>query len=386
MGWWSTVFAKAKIDIVHIKDFPGGLVFYVENGKGLLRLKQGVSGGNEFCFLVFDDVPLMKFHGDEYICPTCEQFISAGYGLGMSQNKAIEELGDVFNAPFVSVKKSFDDLKPLFGLLPTGYYSLSDEELFPTDGQGNFFWNVSNTPVRNSATCSVHDPDSFAWSSPIPKYLFPTQSPKLFNQKRAEQYRTRENARAVAYHIPGTYLCALLDGHHKAVAAALNTAPVKTLVIGEQQGVWNAGNRMGGGEVARYLALENSDFDHVVWPPEILETAKSYYDAYSLACLEWAGDLSDDRLDALLADKTLRDESMIRHVVHALCITKNPRFTEFAISFCKNDNYVLLWREIFTLLATVKNQRVEDFFVEYLINDEGARPEITRIVDGYFTA
>ena len=38
-------------------------------------------------------------------------------------------------------------------------------------------------------------------------------------------------ARALAWYLPDSYLCVLLDGHHKATAAALEGRPLKTLVL-----------------------------------------------------------------------------------------------------------------------------------------------------------
>ena len=416
---FSNLFAKSEIEIIPVKDFDNGLVFYVKNGRGLLRVKYGSLGDKGLCALVFDGVPLIKFHGDEYFCPTCEKFISAGYGLNVCKNKELKKLSEIFNAPFVNIKKSFDDLKPLFGLLPTGYYTLSDEELFLTDGQGNFFWNISNDPILNQATCPVYDPQSFEWSKAIPKYILPTQSPKLFNAERVAHYRIEENTRAIAYHFDVSgYLCALLDGHHKATAAALNGKAQKTLVISgayslsfphessnikpsidfnkvaiyEDEMVesfdktrknWGVGSRMSNAEFARFLSMKNDDFEYT-WPSEILKTSGKYYEAYSLACLEWAGDISDSRLDEILAGKELHAESMMRHISHALYITENPRFIDFAIFICKNENYVHIWHDVFKLLSNVKNQRVEEFFIDYLVNDERLRPDITKIVDAYF--
>ena len=417
----TNLFSKSNIEIIPVKDFDNGLVFFVKNGKGLLRVKYGSLDDKGLCALVFDGTPLIKFHGDEYLCPTCEKLISAGYGLSMCNKKEFERLGELFNAPFVNIKKSFNDLKPLLGLLPTGYYTFSDEELFPTDGQGNFFWNVSNAPVLNRATCPVYDSQSYKWSKPIPRFIVPTQSPKLFNAERVEYYRTKEETRAIAYHFDvGGYLCTLLDGHHKATAAALNGNAQKALVISGACGlsishesnntkasicfnnvviyedemvesldktrkVWGAGNRMSNDEVAQYLSLRNDDFEYV-WPVEILKTSSKYYDVYSLACLEWANDLSDSRLNEILTDKTPHEQSMIRHICHALYITENPRFVEFIISFCKDESYVHIWNDIFKLLANVKSQQVEDFFIDYLVNDERLRPDITRIVDNYFSS
>ena len=38
-------------------------------------------------------------------------------------------------------------------------------------------------------------------------------------------------ARGLAWYLPDSYLCVLLDGHHKATAAALEGRPLKTLVL-----------------------------------------------------------------------------------------------------------------------------------------------------------
>jgi hypothetical protein len=153
--------------------------------------------------------------------------------------------------------------------------------------------------------------------------------------------------------------------------------------LAKTQKAWGVGNRMSNSEVTQYLSMENNDFEYT-WSSEILKTASKYYDVYSLACLEWASDISDSRLDEILTDKKLHEESMIRHMAHALYITKNPRFVDFAISFCKNENYVHIWHDIFKLLSNIKNKWVEEFYVDYLINDEKLRPDVTKIVDDYF--
>ena len=156
--------------------------------------------------------------------------------------------------------------------------------------------------------------------------------------------------------------------------------------LDEMQKTWGAvtaGNKMSEDETARYLSMKNVAFEYE-WPEEILKTANNYFDVTTLARLEWAGDLSDSRLDAILSDKGLQDESEIRNVALALCVTNSPRFVDFAIHFCKDQRYVHIWYELFKLLAKIKTRQVEDFFIDFIVNDEKTRPHITKIVDGYF--
>ncbi len=130
----------------------------------------------------------------------------------------------------------------------------------------------------------------------------------------------------------------MLDGHHKAVAAAIEKKKVKTLVIvpttsislpNDKQnfkgGIFINGtfisqeeliipvselmtsfkfNQLKKEETEKYLSLYNSDFDlNYGWPQEILETEKSFPDAITVARLQWAGDISDERLDRILLNK-----------------------------------------------------------------------------------
>jgi len=141
----------------------------VKNGKGRLREKYGAKGEQGVHCILFDEIPLIKFHGDSYFCPTCEKLVAAGYGLDKIDRKAISEIRNLINIPFQSLEQSLYDISPLLRLLSSGYYALVDAQLYPTDGEGNFFWNVTNTPKLNKATAPVYD--HFNWSEENPMYL-----------------------------------------------------------------------------------------------------------------------------------------------------------------------------------------------------------------------
>ena len=306
-------------------------------------------------------------------------------------------------------------MEPLLGLLPTGYYALADLELFPTDGNDNFFWSVGNKPVINKASCPVYDDGN--WSEDRPKYILPTQPPRLFNRDTAEFYRSNDSYRAIAYYLDG-YLCALLDGHHKAVAAAMEKRNLKTLVVLPTTGIFTSNNdkdkdgliiagetiyenellsnlekvrghftdnRMSEREMENYLSLNDESFGTYNWSQDILKTSKYFPSAFTVACMEWAGDLSDLRLDKIINNEEMCYNSTLHYIARVLFELKNPRFKEVAFFIGKNESYVSIWNEVYSLIAKIKNDEdVENFFVDFLINDEGLRTDITKIVDDYF--
>ncbi|MBU5484326.1 hypothetical protein KQI86_08295 [Clostridium sp. MSJ-11] len=419
----SKLFGKNQTEIIPIRKIDKnkncwdgeGIVFYLKNGKGRLRQKYGSNDTQGLSCLVYDNIPLSKFHGDEYFCPTCEKLISAGYGLDKTNDQIISKLRESLNQPFVSLEESLKNLEMLLGLLPTGYYALADLELFPTDGEGNFFWTIGNKPTLNKASCPIYDDGN--WSEDGPKYILPTQPPRLFNRDTAEFYRNNDNYRAIAYYLDG-YLCALLDGHHKAVAAALEKRPLKTLVIlpttglfypnddqGIKGGLIIAGetvgenellsslkkiadsfteNQMSKSEIEDYLSLNDESFGTYNWSEDILKTGEYFPSAFTAACIEWAGDLSDSRIDKIISYEEICDNGTLYYIAKALFELKSPRFKELAFFIGKNEFCVSIWKDVYSLIANIKDEEVENFFVEFLINDEKLRPDITKIVDDYF--
>ena len=418
---------KSDTEIITIKppknhqtEWGGdGIVFYVKNGKGILSSKYGYLENDALATLVYGDIPLIKFHGDgPYFCPTCEKLVAAGYGLNMSDNKVISELRDVLNRKFVSLEESLENLKLLLGLLPTGYYALIDTELCPTNGNGEFFWKLNNTPTYNKASCPIYGGDGL-WSKGIPYYVLPTQPPSLYNPQQAEFYRNNDDYRAIAYHMDG-YLCTLIDGHHKVVAAALDKKKVKSLVIIPTSFVsmpydkqnYNSGISINGvflnenelstpvKEVAKllelnqlkkevtekYLSLRNVDFNkNYEWSKEILEAEKVFPDALTIARQQWAGDISDDRMNRILKNQESISDQDALNIAVALYYLRNPKFKEIAFYICRNYSFAPVWYKIYELLADIKDEEVEDFFVDYLVQDDKEHPEIKKIIDKYFS-
>ncbi|HHV30351.1 hypothetical protein [Acetivibrio mesophilus] len=307
-----------------------GVVFCVKNGNGLLFDANYCPGNHLFSTLVYGNTPLIKFCEDMYrdFCPDIEEkLVSAGYGLNMSEQLVISELRGILNSKFISLEQSVEALKPLLGLLPTGYYALVDTELCPTDGNGEFFWKLNNKPTYNKASRRIRYEDG-TYSEGFPYYILPTQPPSHYNPKQAEFYRDKDDYRALAYYMAG-YLCVLIDGHHKAVAAAMDKKKVKTLVIVPTRAIVTLNDdmlkrgiyigrtffgekeltiipfskiiklfgscRIEREELEKYMSMCNRDFDQYYdWPPEILEAEKTFPDVITVARQQWAQGISDN--------------------------------------------------------------------------------------------
>ena len=67
-----------------------------------------------------------------------------------------------------------ESIKTLLGLLNDGYYILADVKLYPSEGQGAFFYSVPNELTYNEVSCSEYYDSDFLCS--IEGY------PHIFNQ------------------------------------------------------------------------------------------------------------------------------------------------------------------------------------------------------------
>ena len=195
--------------------------------------------------LLLNGKPLIQ--GEYPICPTCSAMIARGYGIEKIDTPEMQKIRDKVNCPFVSLKTSIENISSIIGLLDDGYYIIADSMLYPTDGENHFFMNVQDkADYMEAATPEYYNSDFMDVTSGFPAYIYPTQSNLCLNIDRAKYYLDmieKENApRAIAYYQYG-FLCSLLDGHHKAYAAALKGAMMHSIVIIPIQYVLNDMNK-----------------------------------------------------------------------------------------------------------------------------------------------
>ncbi|MDE5883941.1 MAG: hypothetical protein K2H29_02510 [Oscillospiraceae bacterium] len=190
--------------------------------------------------LLLNGKPIVQ--GEYPICPTCSALLARGYGIEKTNCEELQMIRKKINSAYVDLQTSVRNIEPILDLLDDGYYIIADAEIYPTDGSNHFFANVPDKLCHIEASCSTYYNSDFLTAvDGFPAFLYPTQSNAVLNPERADYYFDiidKDNAsRAIAYYDNG-FICALLDGHHKAYAAAKKGCPLSTLVIIPMSGIY----------------------------------------------------------------------------------------------------------------------------------------------------
>ncbi len=211
------------------------VLLQITNGKSALT-RISTKADENYCYhsqLLLNGKPLIQ--GNYPLCPTCCGLLARGYGIEKTDTPELKTIRDNINAEYQNIFTAVKNLQPLLGLFDSGYYVIADTELYPTTGDEYFFANVPDELTCISASCEdFWISDVCDVTSGFPSYIYPTQSNECLNIPHARTYLEKviqdNSPRAIAYYDSG-FLCALLDGHHKAYACALQGIPLKSLVI-----------------------------------------------------------------------------------------------------------------------------------------------------------
>ena len=152
----SLMTAKVKIiKSINVDDIAWcdeAILFSVKNGKGTLthRVSETDKDYEYVSQLMLNNKPILQ--GKYPACPTCAGMLAAGYGIENINSKELTKVRECMNSEFSGMKSAFNNIKPLLGLLDDGYYVLADTRLYPSNGQGEFFYSVPNELTRNDVT------------------------------------------------------------------------------------------------------------------------------------------------------------------------------------------------------------------------------------------
>ena len=236
------LFNKPSVNILREIDTSGiwwcssAVMFSVRNGKNSIR--EIIGPGNENYeydsqFLINGN-PIAQARLPE--CPTCKGLLATGYGIENVDCPELKAARESMNSPFSGIMESAEKIKPLLGLMRDGYYVLADTLCLPSDGDGRFFYDVPGELTQYDAVCDDYYCDwNLSCFRHSPLFLYPTQSSSLISNERVEYYvqmmkSENEPPRALGFLYTG-FMNLLLDGHHKACAAASLGKYVRCLTI-----------------------------------------------------------------------------------------------------------------------------------------------------------
>lgn len=187
--------------------------------------------------LTLRGTPLLSGHFAAW--ETSESRLCTGWGLDTAECPELDALRETLNGGFVRLEEAVPALSPLLELLRSGVYVLAESDAYPTDGDGQFFWDVPDRLKTCSATalvCLADDDYDYNYECVPPVFLYPSQRRSRLDMERVEYYKERFQQEGSLPHgialYVGVGMSVLLDGHHKAAAAALlgRTLPCLTVL------------------------------------------------------------------------------------------------------------------------------------------------------------
>lgn len=392
------------------EDFyaPGALI-EVKNGKGILKEVYGETETDTYSTLLFGDRPLFQLQGDEYYCPTCEKMLRSGYGLEQTEEFRMDKINQ--SKEYVTFEEALEEIKPLLGLLPSNHYIVLDTTLYPTDGNGHLFWQVPDEDKYVPGTCIYYYRDAgLMWGKLRPYFTVATQPVTKLCKERVEFYRQNSGGRALAYYMDG-YMTALLDGHHKTMAAALEHSMVNALVImpcyirhhrqedntlKEYIGMGDisfscdeykitavhAENKVDTHQMKKIVSAIKGIMQDMSLPYNTDELVKFYPDTEEVAYIDLAGEITDEYLDKIAAGEVVLDETEALILMRALSGLKHKRIWEIA-------DAMLCWKhpEIYpameALMKLERTEELEQYLLEKMIEFEDDYPWVKDMILEY---
>lgn len=412
----------ATIDATTLPWRSEGVLVLVQGGRGTLRwAADRVRPSGAGRVLLLGDTRLVRAQVDEYWCPTCEKLLAMGAGREQVRSSALESLRHVSSETDGSVSSILEKLAPLLRLLREGVYLVSRVRHFPANGQGLPFWALDRAPQRLQASRDWYFSDLglFRLAPGYPAFLLPTQSLDHCDWARVDEYRRQIQAGTsvggLAYWAEG-FLSVLLDGHHRATAALLEGVPLECITVMDvgpteiKDGrrsllLWDERIPFARLPRAAVKLIESPrredassdprntgpdpDIPGAAWTAhprwsELQGAAAGFPDALAVAALEIVGDSSDRRVDQLLEEGE-HGVPQLWLLLKALIASRDPRAVGLALRIGRGQ-WPELWETALGFLSTVRSQEVEDFFIDFLVRDEGRYPRLKHFADTYLSA
>ena len=420
------------VDTSEVINIKNSKVVYI-NGAGKLKevYKEVEDLKNSYLAQIrLNDIPLIQINTDYYIS-TIECLLATGYGIENANCKEILEIQEKINLDFISLEDSIETITPLLKLLNNGFYMIADVECYPTDGNGNFFWNVPNDLVLNPATAMkcLRD-DDFTYIGRQPVYLYPTQTTDAYNSERVDYYieklkKMNDNEpRAIVYNC-GEFINFIIDGHHKACAAALLGKPLKCILIKKagyfmesEKGKWvdklyffSLYEKVTSKNVPKkYLPLKKNEMkieklneikledgrvNKRKWENKYLDSVENYpslerYANIVNASINFEFKITDELIKKYVNTFDENSQEMMKKIIYILMYTESlEKLQKIVIKYAKNSlNHKIdkdLKLMIYNILFQMKNNsEVEQIFIDYIVYNEDRDDPVLELINSYW--
>ena len=403
-----------EADISQIINIKDSRVVYINGAEKLKIFSSEIRLNN---------TPLVQINTPD--CPTSNSLLATGYGIENAKCQELMEIQKEINADFISLENSIKAMSPLLKLFETGFYMIAEAECYPTDGNGNFFWNVPNKLTDSPATglAYLRDSDTYCvFNQPV--YLYPTQTTDCYDEKRVKYYIDKFNntdnnePRAIVYNFGG-FINFIIDGHHKACAAALLGKTLKCLLIikGEYSRNYGENNQIYlkflNSEIKKedipikyqpFLKEKKKNWGSIIinegtvnkrkWEDKYINSAKKYPSILEYAIkvddLIYENiEISDELINYCLINFDKDSQIKARKIFRNLELLDLEKAKNFAIRYAKaslkqkisNDLKLV----IYNFLVNMKNNtEVEQIFIDYIVYNEDRDDPVLELINSYW--
>ena len=379
-----------------------------------------------FCSEIrLNNTPLVQINAP--YCPTSNSLLATGYGIENANCQELMEIQKEINADFISLENSIKAMEPLLKLFETGFYLIAEAECYPTDGNGNFFWNIPNeftdSPATGLAYLKDSDTDtSYVFNQPV--YLYPTQTTDCYNEERVKYYINKFNnadnnePRAIVYNFGG-FINFVIDGHHKACAAALLGKPLKCLLIIKGEYSQNYGedkqiflNFLSSNirkedipiKYQPFLKEKEKNWGSMIinegtvnkrqWEDKYINSSKKYPSLIEYATkvddLIYENiEISDELINYCLINFDIDSQVKARKIFRNLELLNVEKAKDFAVRYAKaslkQEISNKLKLVIYNFLVNMKNNsEVEQIFIDYIVCNEDRDDPVLELINSYW--
>jgi len=413
-----------ELDISKMINIKEAKVVYVNGAGKFTEVSENNKDEDSYLrHIRLNDIPLVQINSP--YCQTSSSLLASGYGIENTDCEELEKIQKEIISNFVSLEKSIKTIEPLLKLFEIGFYMIADAECYPTDGEKNFYWDVSNKlkdfPATGSAYLIEEEESYYVFNQPV--YLYPTQTTDCYNKERVEYYIEKfkncdnNEPRAIVYNF-GEFINFVIDGHHKACASALLGKPLKCLLIikGEGYRDWNKknylkflGTEIEGDKISdkyrelakfeiniptKSVSIREGCVNKREWEQKYIESVKKFPDLIKYATI--VNDLvyekmeiTDDLMEYYLKKFDRESQRKVRIIIHNLEFSDKKKAQEFIIKYARaslkhkisNALKILMYE----FLVKIKdNPEIEQVFIDYIVQNEDINDPILKIIDSYW--